>query len=240
MAQLHFSGDQQADRLISNDPLALLIGMVLDQQISIEQAFRGPAALVERLGFTEPIDPHRIFAMDPETLVQAFSRKPSIHRYPASMATRVHELCGVLAREYEGDASRIWRTARDGEELRARVGALPGFGPRKARIFVALCGKQLGSCPPGWELASHPFGEPGSFLSVADVVDAASLAEVRRRKREAKSAAKAAGGSMAKAAGGSMAKAAGGSMAKAAGGSAAAPTPAGKGRSGTHADRTAQ
>ena len=190
MAQLRFSGNHQADQLVSDDPLALLIGMVLDQQITIEQAFRGPAELVNRLGLTVPIDPHRIAAMDPDVLVQAFSLKPSIHRYPASMATRVQELCQIVAHEYSGDASCIWRCARDGTELRTRVEALPGFGSRKARIFVALCGKQLGICPPGWEHASHPFSEPGSFLSVADVVDTESLAEVRRRKREAKVAAK--------------------------------------------------
>jgi uncharacterized HhH-GPD family protein len=190
MAQLRFSGNDQADQLVSDDPLALLIGMVLDQQITIEQAFRGPAELVNRLDLAVPIDPHRIAAMDPDVLAQAFSRKPSIHRYPASMAMRVHDLCRVVAHEYAGDASRIWQGAHDGTELRTRVEALPGFGSRKARIFVALCGKQLGVRPPGWERASHPFGEPGSFLSVADVVDTASLAEVRRRKREAKAAAK--------------------------------------------------
>lgn len=190
MAQLHFSGNQRADQLISDDPLALLIGMVLDQQITIEQAFRGPAELVDRLAITVPIDPHHIAAMDPDVLAQAFSQKPSIHRYPASMAARVQELCRVIAHEYSGDASCIWRDVCDGTELRTRVEALPGFGTRKARIFVALCGKQLGICPPGWEHASHPFGEPGSFLSVADVVDDASLSEVRRRKREAKAARK--------------------------------------------------
>jgi uncharacterized HhH-GPD family protein len=190
MAQLRLSGDHHADQLVSDDPLALLIGMVLDQQITIEQAFRGPSELVRRLGLTVPIDSHHIAAMDPDILMQAFSQKPSIHRYPASMATRVQELCRTIAREYSGDASCVWSGARDGTELRTRVEALPGFGQRKAKIFVALCGKQLGICPPGWEHASLPFSEPGSFLSVADVVDAASLAEVRRRKREAKAAAK--------------------------------------------------
>lgn len=198
MAQLHFSGNQRADQLISDDPLALLIGMVLDQQITIEQAFRGPAVLVDRLGITIPIDPNHIAAIDPDALAQAFSQKPSIHRYPASMAARVQELCRVVARQYSGDASEIWRGARDGTELRARLEALPGFGARKARIFVALCGKQMGVRPPGWQHASYPFGEPRSFLSVADVVDDASLCEVRRRKREAKALAKATGGTAAK------------------------------------------
>ncbi len=190
VTQLHLSSDEQADRLISEDPLALLIGMVLDQQITIEKAFRGPADLVERLGLTIPIDALRIASMDPDVVVQAFALRPSVHRYPASMANRVQELCRVVADDYGGDASRIWTDARDGIELRRRVEALPGFGARKARIFVALCGKQLGVRPPGWVEASDPFGEPGTFLSVADITDTESLAEVRRRKREAKAAAK--------------------------------------------------
>ncbi len=191
MKHLHFSGDERADRLISKDPLALLIGMVLDQQITIEQAFRGPAELVERLGLGVPIDAHQLASMDPATLVEAFSRRPSIHRYPASMAARVQALARVIADEYGGDAARLWTGARDGLELRRRVEALPGFGAQKAKIFVALSGKQLGVGPPGWEEASAPYGDPGSFRSVADIVDAESLAEVRRVKREAKAAAKA-------------------------------------------------
>ncbi len=170
----------------------MLIGMVLDQQIPIEQAFRGPAELVDRLGLAVPIDAHLLASMDPATLVEAFSRRPSIHRYPASMAARVQALSEIVADEYGGDASRVWTGARDGLELRRRVEALPGFGAQKAKIFVALVGKQLGVRPPGWEEASAPYGEPGSFRSVADIVDADSLAEVRRRKREAKAAAKSA------------------------------------------------
>lgn len=188
--QLHLSGDERSDRLISDDPLSLLIGMVLDQQITIEQAFRGPAELVDRLGLPVPIDARRIASMNPDKLSEAFSRRPSIHRYPASMSARVQELCRIVAYDYKGDASDIWTGAQDGLELRRRVEALPGFGARKARIFVALCGKQLGVRPPGWEEASEPFGEQGSFLSVADIVDAGSLDEVRRRKREAKAEAK--------------------------------------------------
>jgi uncharacterized HhH-GPD family protein len=193
VTQLHLSGDERADRLISEDPLALLIGMVLDQQITIEQAFRGPAELVDRLGLRTPIDARRLASMDPATLTAAFARRPSIHRYPTSMAARVQEVCRVVADEYGGDAARVWKSATDGAELRDRVQALPGFGPRKSRIFVALCAKQLGVRPPGWEEASDPFGVPGAFLSVADIVDAESLEEVRRHKREAKAAAKAAG-----------------------------------------------
>jgi uncharacterized HhH-GPD family protein len=190
MTRLHLSGDERADRMISDDPLALLVGMVLDQQITIEQAFRGPAELVDRLGLDVPLDAGRIASMDPDTLSEAFARRPSIHRYPVSMAARVQRLCRIVADEYRGDGSRIWTDAKSGLELRRRLEALPGFGPQKARIFVALCGKQLGVRPPGWQDASAPFGEPGSFRSVADIVDAASLAEVRLRKREAKAAAK--------------------------------------------------
>ena len=191
MATLHLTGDDRADELVSNDPLALLIGMVLDQQFPIERAFRGPAELVERLGISVPIDAGLIASTDPGVLVEAFARFPSLHRYPASMAARVQALCRVVRDEYGGDASSIWSTAGDGMELRARVEALPGFGAQKARIFVALCGKQLGARPPGWEEASAPYGEAGSFRSVADIVDAASLAEVRRRKQEAKARARA-------------------------------------------------
>lgn len=191
MTRLHLSGDDRADELLSDDPLALLIGMVLDQQFPIERAFRGPAELVERLGLSVPMDAGRIASTDPDVLVEVFARTPSLHRYPASMAARVQSLCRVVSEEYGGDASSIWSTAADGKELRARVEALPGFGAQKARIFVALCGKQLGARPPGWEEASAPYGEAGSFRSVADIVDAASLAEVRRRKKEAKAAAKA-------------------------------------------------
>ncbi len=165
--------------------------MVLDQQITIEQAFRGPAELVDRLGLTVPVDAHRLASMDPSVLAEAFSRKPSVHRYPASMAARVQALARVVADEYGGDTSRIWAGAHDAQELRRRIEALPGFGAQKAKIFVALCGKQLGVRPTGWEEVSAPYGEPGSFRSVADIVDAESLAEVRRRKREAKVAAKA-------------------------------------------------
>lgn len=187
---LYLSGDPQADALLTKTPLALLIGLVLDQQITIEQAFRGPAELVDRLALSVPIDSHQLASMDPATLVEAFSRRPSIHRYPASMAARVQALARVVADGYGGDASRLWPGAADGMELRRRLEALPGFGVQKAKIFVALSGKQLGVRPPGWEEASAPYGEPGSFRSVADVVDAESLAEVRRAKREAKAAAK--------------------------------------------------
>jgi uncharacterized HhH-GPD family protein len=191
---LHLSGDVAADGLLAKDPLALLIGMVLDQQIPLDWAFRGPLSMVERLGLTVPIDAAQIAGMDPDVLAETFARPPSLHRYPRSMAERVQALAAQVAEEYGNDAARIWTEAKDGADLRSRVRALPGFGEQKARIFVALLGKQFGVRPRGWEEASDPFGQTGSYRSVADIVDADSLAEVRRRKKEAKEAAKAAKG----------------------------------------------
>lgn len=186
---LRLSGDPQADALITNDPLALLIGMVLDQQIPLEKAFRGPLDLANRLGV--PLDAGSIAATDPEALAEIFATRPSLHRYPGSMAARVQALCRTIADDYGGDAAAVWTTAADGEELRRRVQALPGFGEQKARIFVALLGKQLGVDPPGWREAAGPFGAPGSRLSVADIVDTATLAEVRAHKQAMKAAARA-------------------------------------------------
>lgn len=186
---LRLAGDPAADALLTTDPLALVIGMVLDQQIPLDWAFRGPASMVERLGLAVPMDAATIAGIDPEVLTDAFARPPSLHRYPRAMAQRVQALAMLVASEHGNDAARIWTDATDGSDLRRRVQALPGFGEQKARIFVALLGKQLGVRPPGWEEASAPFGDPGSFRSVADIVDEDSLAEVRRRKKEAKQAA---------------------------------------------------
>lgn len=186
---LHLAQDEAADQLLSEDPLALLIGLVLDQQVPLEKAFRGPLDLVERLG--APLDAAAIAAMDPEALSEAFAARPSLHRYPSSMAARVQALCRVLVDEYGGDAAAVWTTATDGQELRRRIEALPGFGEQKARIFVALLGKQLGVEPPGWREAAGQFGADGSRLSVADIVDATTLAEVRAYKQSMKAAKKA-------------------------------------------------
>jgi len=183
---LHLAGDPDADRLLTEDPLALLIGMVLDQQIPLEKAFRGPADLAQRLG--TGLDAAQIAAIDPERLARLFARVPAIHRYPASMAARVQELCRVVVDQYGGDASRIWRDAGDAKDLLARVKALPGFGDHKARIFVALLGKQLGVTPKGWRGVSSPFGDAGATRSVADIVDAASLTRVRQFKQALKAA----------------------------------------------------
>jgi uncharacterized HhH-GPD family protein len=189
---LYLSGDPEADALLTKDPLALLIGMVLDQQIPLEWAFKGPAEMAQRLGMTSPLDAGRLAAMDPDELAAAFSERPALHRYPGSMAARVQAMCKVVVDEYGGNAASVWKTAADGTELRRRIQALPGFGEQKARIFVALLGKQLGIRPSGWEDASEPFGEAGSHRSVADIVDPESLATVRQWKQEMKAAAKAA------------------------------------------------
>lgn len=188
-AKLRLSGDKAADALLSNDPLALLIGMVLDQQIPLERAFSAPAELAERLGGR--LEAGAIASMDPGKLASIFAEKPALHRYPSSMASRVQELCRVVEDEYGGDAARIWAEAANGEELLARVRKLPGFGEQKAKIFVALLGKQMGVRPSRWREACRPFGDEGTRMSIADITDESSLAEVRAYKQELKAKAKA-------------------------------------------------
>lgn len=190
--KLALSGNAPADELLSTDPLALLIGMVLDQQIPLERAFSSPLDLKERLGGR--LDPARIAAMDPDELAGIFSIRPALHRFPAANAKRVQELCRIVVDDYSGDAAAVWTGAADGDALYQRVKALPGFGEQKARIFIGLLGKQLGVRPPGWEQASGRFGQPGTFMSVADIVDPESLGRVRAYKQEMKAAAKRAAG----------------------------------------------
>lgn len=186
---LHLSGDAAADKLLSEDPFALLIGMVLDQQIPLERAFYAPKALEERLGV--PLDPSGISLLEPSELAAIFSAKPALHRFPFAMADRVAKLARVITETYGGDAASIWKSAPDAKELLRRIESLPGFGKQKAKIFVALLGKQLRVTPPGWEKASHPFSAPGSTLSIADIVGPESLAKVRQYKASLKAAAKA-------------------------------------------------
>ncbi len=155
---LSITGDGRADRLLSEEPLALLVGMLLDQQVPMERAFTAPADLKDRLGGR--LDAAAIAAMDPERLAETFKAKPSLHRYPSSMAGRVQELCRIVATDYGNDAASIWSGASGGEELLGALRSLPGFGDQKARIFLALLGKQLGVDPPGWREASAPYGEP--------------------------------------------------------------------------------
>lgn len=186
---LALSGNPAADKLLSKEPLALLIGMVLDQQVPLEWAFAAPLRLKERLGGR--LDAAAIAAMDPEALAAAFSERPALHRFPGANAKRVQELCRILVEQYGGKADRVWKSAKSGAELLANVKALPGFGEQKARIFVALLGKQLGVRPPGWEDAAGDFGTPGTHLSVADITGPESLALVREHKQAMKQAAKA-------------------------------------------------
>ncbi|TWP36953.1 HhH-GPD-type base excision DNA repair protein [Leekyejoonella antrihumi] len=181
--------DPSADRLLSTDPFALLTGMLLDQQYPMEHAFRGPAKIVERFG---SIDPVKIAAAEPEEFAEQCATPPAIHRYGRSMGGRVHQLATVIRDEYDGDAAAIWTTAPDTRELLRRLKALPGFGDQKARIFAALLGKQLAVQSPQWRQVIGPYADPGSFRSVADVVDDVSLQKVRDFKKAAKAKAKAA------------------------------------------------
>ena len=186
---LWLTGDADADALLASEPLALLIGMVLDQQIPMERAFKAPLDLKQRLGGS--LDPATIAAMPPDDLAAVFAAKPALHRFPKSMAGRVQEVCGAVVDTYGGDASAIWTTAADGKQLLANLKALPGFGDQKARIFVALLGKQMGVRHDGWAAAAGAYGEPDSYRSVADIVDAESLGRVRSYKQQMKAAAKA-------------------------------------------------
>jgi uncharacterized HhH-GPD family protein len=189
--ELHLSQDPAADALLSKSPFALLVGMVLDQQVPLEWAFASPLELERRLG--KPLDAKGIAQMDPEALAAAFSSRPALHRYPGSMAARVQEMAKLVVERYHGKTEEIWAGATSGADLFARVKELPGFGEQKAKIFVALLGKQLGVRPVGWESVSAPFSDPGSFRSVADITDVDSLNEVRSFKQALKAAAKAKG-----------------------------------------------
>ncbi|MGW6719188.1 HhH-GPD-type base excision DNA repair protein [Streptomyces sp. NPDC054995] len=188
---LHIAQNPEADELLGRSPLAALVGMLLDQQVPMEWAFTGPYTLAERMG-SDDLDAGRIAASDPDAFTELFTTKPALHRYPGSMAKRVQQLCQFLVAEYDGDASAVWRDAATGDELLERLNALPGFGEQKARIFLALLGKQLGVRPKGWREAAGPYGEAGSHRSVADITGPESLVEVRAYKQEAKAAAKAA------------------------------------------------
>jgi len=187
---LHITGDSAADQLLSDDAFALLTGMLLDQQVPMETAFAGPEKIRARLG---SLDPAIIADYDPEAFVEVFKERPSVHRFPGSMAGRVQALAGAVRDAWGGEASAIWTQGDpDGLEVLRRLQALPGFGEQKAKIFLALLGKQRGLEAPGWREAAGHYGEDGSFASVADIVDAESLAEVRASKQAAKAAAKAA------------------------------------------------
>jgi uncharacterized HhH-GPD family protein len=189
MRTLYLATDPDADALLADDPLALLIGMLLDQQVPMEWAFGAPLRLAQRLG-TPRLDAARIAGHDPQALEKIFATPPSLHRFPAAMAERTQKLCQRLVDEYDGDAEAVWREAVTGAELAKRLGRLPGFGRQKAQIFTALLGKQLGVRPEGWREAAGAYGEEGVHRSVADITDDTSLSKVRDYKKQAKAAAK--------------------------------------------------
>jgi uncharacterized HhH-GPD family protein len=186
----YLTGNATADALLDSDLNALLIGMLLDQQVPMEKAFSGPAVIAERMGGT--FDVAAIAAMDEEEFVALCAAKPAIHRYPGSMGKRVHQVCKVLVEQFDGSAENIWVDASSGDEVWGAVRSLPGFGDEKAAIFTALLGKQRGVTPLGWRDSSAPYGEDGVFRSVADIVDDESLQKVRETKRVLKLARKAA------------------------------------------------
>jgi uncharacterized HhH-GPD family protein len=185
MPDLHISGDAEADALISRDPLALLLAMLLDQQIPMEKAFRGPYDLLGRIG---KLDAGAI-AEHPD-LGAVFATPPAIHRFPGSMAGRVQDLCRFLVEHHGGEAQNVWNGVKTGDELLARLKALPGFGEQKAKIFLALLGKQLTVQPSGWREAAGLYGEQGAFRSVADVTSKETLLQVRAYKQQQKAALK--------------------------------------------------
>lgn len=190
MRTLYLAGEPEADALLASDPLALLIGMLLDQQVPMERAFVAPYRLAQRLGVAR-LDAAALASHDPEALAEIFATPPSLHRFPGAMAGRTQQLCRMIADEYGGDAATVWRGAVTGAELVKRLGGLPGFGKQKAQIFAALLGKQLGVQPEGWQEATGVYGEPGVHRSVADITDDASLGKVREYKKQMKAAAKA-------------------------------------------------
>jgi uncharacterized HhH-GPD family protein len=190
---LHLALDDDADALLTQDPFAVLVGMLLDQQIPMERAFAGPLTLAARMGTPTRLDPRAVAACDPADFTAIMTGPPAVHRFPGSMGARVQDLARTVVDSYGGDAAAIWTTVSSGDELLGRLKALPGFGEQKARIFVALLGKQLGVRPRGWREAAGAYGEDGSRRSVADVVDAGTLAEVRTYKQQQKAARKAAG-----------------------------------------------
>ncbi|MDY7088891.1 MAG: HhH-GPD-type base excision DNA repair protein [Actinomycetota bacterium] len=179
----------EANDYLNGDPLALTLGMILDQQIPLEKAFSSPYVLAQRLGHAPTAV--ELAEYDPDELIAIFAKPPALHRFPKAMAVRVQEVCRALVDRYDGDAANVWTGVADGTELLKRVASLPGFGKQKSQIFVALLGKQYGVQPAGWREAAGGYGEAGSFKSVADIVDDQSLGKVRAYKKEMKAAAKA-------------------------------------------------
>ncbi|MDV2477530.1 HhH-GPD-type base excision DNA repair protein [Rhodococcus zopfii] len=185
---LNLVGDPDADALLAADPLALLIGMLLDQQVPMETAFAGPKKLADRLG---GLDVQAIAEADLDDFIAVCAQPPAVHRFPKSMAQRIQALCAAIVDDYDGDAAAIWTSGEpDGKQVLGRLKALPGYGDQKARIFLALLGKQMGVQPAGWREAAGDYGQEDSRRSIADVVDEKSLHEVREFKKSMKAAAK--------------------------------------------------
>jgi uncharacterized HhH-GPD family protein len=190
MSKLQLVQEPSADALLESNPFALLVGMLLDQQIPMEVAFAGPKKLEDRMG---GLDARAIAEYNPDKFAELFAQTPAVHRFPGSMAKRVQALSQVIVDEYDGNAAALWTTGDpDGKEVLRRLKALPGFGDQKAKIFLALLGKQYGVTPDGWRAAAGDYGKEGTHMSVADVVDRGSLDQVRAYKKQMKAAAKAA------------------------------------------------
>lgn len=190
MSKLQLVQEPSADALLESNPFALLVGMLLDQQIPMEVAFAGPKKLEDRMG---GLDAREIADYNPDKFAELFAQTPAVHRFPGSMAKRVQALSQVIVDEYDGNAAALWTTGDpDGKEVLRRLKALPGFGEQKAKIFLALLGKQYGVTPDGWRAAAGDYGKQGTHMSVADVVDKGSLDQVRAYKKQMKAAAKAA------------------------------------------------
>jgi len=180
--------EPEANELLTRSPLALLIAMLLDQQVPLEKAFSGPLELVRRLGHEPTVA--ELAEFDPDALAEIFSERPALHRYPRAMAARVQDLARLIMEQYNGEPAHVWESASSGTQLLKQVAALPGFGAQKAQIFVALLGKQLGVRPDGWQEASGAFGDEGTRFSVADITDEETLRQVRAHKAALKAAAK--------------------------------------------------
>lgn len=190
MAKLQLVQEPAADALLEANPFALLVGMLLDQQIPMEVAFGGPKKIADRMG---GVDAREIAEYEPEAFAELCAQTPAVHRFPGSMAKRIQALAQTIVDQYDGNAAALWTDGDpDGAEVLRRLKALPGFGEQKAKIFLALLGKQYGVTPTGWRKAAGDYGEEGSYRSVADVVDAGSLDQVRAFKKQMKAAAKAA------------------------------------------------
>jgi uncharacterized HhH-GPD family protein len=188
MSKLCLAQEPGADALLEDDPFALLVGMLLDQQVPFETAFAGPKKIADRMG---GLDAAKIADYDPDKFAALCSERPAVHRFPGSMAKRIQALAQIIVDRYDGDAAGLWKAGKpDGQELLRRLKGLPGFGEQKAKIFLALLGKQYGVTPTGWREAAGDFGKAGAHLSVADIVDAQSLGKVRSYKKQLKAAAK--------------------------------------------------